>query len=148
MHKSVENTKNTHTGATGSVTDDQAVYRDYRVRKTQSVLKQCINKQIAFTEKYVNLSKKFLKDPSAMELDQIEVLNIKCTQALAGDLSSSDKSDESDGENEVKNMQTLLSRKKEFKAKSKTQSSTPKLQAITKIGCQDQATCLFIHNSL
>ena len=61
-----------------------------------------------------------------MELDQIEVLNIKCTQALAGEMSSSDKSDESDGENEVKNMQTLFSCKKKSKTKSKTQNSTSK----------------------
>ena len=53
-----------------------------------------------------------------MELDQIEVLNIKCQQALAGEMSSPDKSDESDREDQLKNMQTLLSCKKESKAKS------------------------------
>ena len=101
-------------GGPGSVShDDRVLYRDHRIRKTQSVLKQCINKKIAFRERYIDMSRKFLADPTKMDLDEIEVLNLKCQQALAGDISGSDKSDQSDDEADgAKNIQMLISRKR------------------------------------
>ena len=85
-------------GAVPLSSDDRAHYWQHRIRKTQSILKQCIKQKIAFREEYVEMSKKFLKDPSSMATDDIEVLNIKCTQALAGEMSSPEKSNESDNE--------------------------------------------------
>ena len=110
--KSGDQTQSTDSGA-GSVShDDRVIYRDYRIRKTQSILKQCINKKIAFRERYVDMSRKFLADPTKMDLDDIEVLNLKCQQVLAGDISGSDKSDQSDDEADgAKNIQTLISHK-------------------------------------
>ena len=74
--------------------NDKAVYRQYRIRKTRSVLKRCIAQKIAFKDEYVEMSRTFLSDPSQMDLDQLEILNIKCTQTLNGEMSDSDKSED------------------------------------------------------
>ena len=96
-----------------STPEDQVTYRKYRIRKTQGVLKQCTNQKISFRERYVELSKRFLTDPASMPLDEIEVLNLKCTQALQGEMSSPEKSDNSDSDEKPNTpMQPLLSRKK------------------------------------
>ena len=105
-------------GAVPLSSDDKAVYRQHRIRKTQSILKQCIKQKIAFREEYVEMSKKFLKDPSSMATDDIEVLNIKCTQALADEMSSPEKSNESDNEQSDHSVQGLLSCKKTTSSKA------------------------------
>ena len=116
MQKSRDQTQTTDGGA-GSVShDDRSIYRDYRICKTQSILKQCINKKIAFRERYIDMSRKFLTDPTKMDLDDIEVLNLKCQQALTGDISGSDKSDQSDDEADgAKHIQMLISHKCHWK---------------------------------
>ena len=105
-------------GAVPLSSDDRALYQQHRIRKMQSILKQCIKQKIAFREEYVEMSKKFLKDPSSMATDDIEVLNIKCTQALAGEMSSPEKSNESDNEQSDHSVQGLLSRKKTTSSKA------------------------------
>ena len=105
-------------GAVPLSSDDRALYRQHRIRKIQSILKQCIKQKIAFREEYVEMSKQFLKDPSSMTTDDIEVLNIKCAQALAGEMSSPEKSNESDNEQSDHSVQSLLSRKKTTSSKA------------------------------
>ena len=62
----------------------------YRVRKTSSLVQKCIAKGTKFPKYVVHLSKAFLTDPTSMELNDIEILNMRCTNALNQDHSSSD----------------------------------------------------------
>ena len=80
---------------------DRDVYRDYRIRKTASILKECIARKIPFHREYVELSVKFQTHIQSMSLPDIEVLNMKCQQALGGEISASD-SEHSEGEEEMK----------------------------------------------
>ena len=71
-------------------TPDRKAYRSYRVRKTSSLVQKGIAKGTKFPKYVVNLSKAFLTDPNSMELNDIEILNMRCTNALNQDHSSSD----------------------------------------------------------
>ena len=70
--------------------EDHKVYRSYRVRKMSSLVQKCIAKGIKFPKYVVDLSKAFLTDPDSMELNKIEILNMRCTNAMNQDHSSSD----------------------------------------------------------
>ena len=70
--------------------EDPKAYRAYRVRKTSSLVQKCIAKGTKFPKYVVDLSKAFLTDPTSMELNDIEILNMRCTNALNQDHSSSD----------------------------------------------------------
>ena len=70
--------------------EDRKAYRAYRVRKTSSLVQKCIAKGTKFPKYVVDLSKAFLTDPTSMELNDIEILNMRCTNALNQDHSSSD----------------------------------------------------------
>ena len=74
--------------------DDRAAYRSYRIRKTSSLIKECIAQKIGFKQKYVLLSKHFLNDVESMELHEIERLNMKCNQVLNNEASWSDSDEE------------------------------------------------------
>ena len=80
---------------------DRDVYHDYRIRKTASILKECIARKIPFHREYVELSVKFQTHIQSMSLPDIEVLHMKCQQALGGEISASD-SEHSEGEEETK----------------------------------------------
>ena len=54
-----------------------------------------------FTREYVELSVQFQKHIESMTLPDIEVLHMKCQQALGGEISTSD-SEHSKGEEELK----------------------------------------------
>ena len=97
--------------------EDPNMYRNYRICKTQHVLRDCIAQKIAFKDWYVEMSRVFLSDPSQMALKEIELLNMKCTQALSGEMS--EQSDTSDTE-DLKTAQSLLS----CKPKEKRQTSS------------------------
>ena len=79
------------------IKSDKDVYRQYRIRKTASILKECIARKIPFCREYVKLSVQFQKEIESMSLPDIEVLHMKCQQALGGEISASD-SDEGEGE--------------------------------------------------
>ena len=70
--------------------EDRKAYSCYRVRKTSSLVQKCIAKGTKFPKYVVNLSKAFLTDLDSMELNDIEILNMSCTNALNEDHSSSD----------------------------------------------------------
>ena len=70
--------------------EDCKAYRSYRVTKMSSLVQKCIAKGTKFPKYVVNLSKVFLTDPDSMELNDIEILNMRCTNALNQDHSSSD----------------------------------------------------------
>ena len=70
--------------------EDHKAYRSYRVRKTSTLVQKCIAKGIKFPKYVVDLSKAFLTDPDSMELNEIEILNMRCTNAMNQDNSSSD----------------------------------------------------------
>ena len=89
--------------------NDEATYRAYRIRKTHPLLKECIRLKIEFREKYVNMSKTFLETPDKMALPDIELLHLKCSQAIDGKVSDTDGS--SDSEDETCPV-PLMSRKK------------------------------------
>ena len=91
---------------------NREVYRDYCIRKTSNILKECIARKIPFRREYVELSVQFQKNIKAMSLPDIEVLHMKCQQALGGEISASD-SDHSKGEEETK---FLLCKTKKSKA--------------------------------
>ena len=55
-----------------------------------SLVQKCIAKGIKFPKYVVDLSKAFLTDPDSMELNEIEILNMRCTNAMNQDHSSSD----------------------------------------------------------
>ena len=76
---------------------DNDVYHEYCIRKTASILKECIARKIPFRREYVKLSVQFQKEIESMSLPDIEVLHMKCQQALGGEISASD-SDEGEGE--------------------------------------------------
>ena len=78
---------------------DREVYRDYRIHKTGNILKECIARKIPFRREYVELSVQFQKHIESMALPDIEVLHMKCQQALGGEISTSE-SDNSGGEEE------------------------------------------------
>ena len=80
---------------------DREVYRDYRIRKTSTILKECIVQKIPFCRQYVELSVQFQKHIESMSLPDIEVLHMKCQQALGGEISASD-SEHSEGEEKTK----------------------------------------------
>ena len=80
---------------------DRDVYHDYRIHKTASILKECIAQKIPFRREYVELSVPFQKHIETMTLPDIEVLHMKCQQALGGEISTSD-SEHSEGEEELK----------------------------------------------
>ena len=77
------------------------MYRDYRIRKTASILKECIAQKIPFSREYVELSVQFQKHIESMTLSDIEVLYMKCQQALEGEISASD-SEHSEGDEQSK----------------------------------------------
>ena len=83
------------------IKSDKDVYREYRIRKTASILKECIARKIPFRREYVELSVKFQTHIQSMSLPDIEVLHMKCQQALGGEISASD-SEHSEGEEETK----------------------------------------------
>ena len=60
---------------------DREVYQDYRIRKTSTILKECIAQKIPFHREYVELSVQFLKHIESMTLPDIGVLHMKCQQA-------------------------------------------------------------------
>ena len=60
------------------------MYRDYRIRKTATLLKECIARKIPFHREYVELSVEFQKHIESMSLPDIEVLHMKCQQTLGG----------------------------------------------------------------
>ena len=91
---------------------NREVYRDYHIRKTSNILKECIARKIPFRREYVELSVQFQRNIEAMSLPDIEVLHMKCQQALGGEISASD-SDHSEGEEETK---FLLRKTKKSKA--------------------------------
>ena len=64
------------------------MYRDYRIRKTASILKECIARKIPFCREYVELSVQFQKPIESLTLPDIEVLHMKCQQALGGEISA------------------------------------------------------------
>ena len=80
---------------------DRDMYHDYRICKTASILKECIARKIPFRREYVELSVQFQKHIESMTLPDIEVLHMKCQQALGGKISASD-SEHSEGEEESK----------------------------------------------
>ena len=55
-----------------------------------SLVQKCIAKGTNFPKYVVDLSKAFLTDPDSMELNDIEILNMRCTNALNQDHSSSE----------------------------------------------------------
>ena len=63
------------------------VYRSYRIRKMSNLVNKCILKGTKFPKYVVDLSKAFLTNPNTMELNDIEILNIRCTDALNQDYS-------------------------------------------------------------
>ena len=88
---------------------DDAIYRAYRIRKTHPLLKECIRLKIEFRDKYVNMSKTFLETPDKMSLPDIELLHLKCSQAIDGKVSDTEGS--SDSKDETCSV-PLMSRKK------------------------------------
>ena len=74
--------------------EDRKAYRSYRVRKTSSLVQKCIAKGTKFPKYVVDLSKAFLTDPDTMELNDMEILNMRCTNALNQDHSSSDSDED------------------------------------------------------
>ena len=77
------------------------VYHEYHIRKTAGILKECIARKIPFRREYVELSVQFQKHIESMSLPDIEVLHMKCQQALGGEISTSD-SEHSEGEEQMK----------------------------------------------
>ena len=65
--------------------EDCKAYRSYRVRKTSSLVQKCIAKGIKFPKYVVDLSKALLTDPNSMELNKIEILNMRCKNAINQD---------------------------------------------------------------
>ena len=61
---------------------DREVYHDYCICKTGTILKECIARKIPFRREYVELSVEFQKHIES--LPNIEVLHMKCQQALGG----------------------------------------------------------------
>ena len=87
--------------------EDRAAYRGYRIRKTTSLLKDCIEKKLGFKQKYVELSRKFYHDIDNMPLHEIEQLNMKCYQKLNNEASYSDSEDETDTKETLKRKQSV-----------------------------------------
>ena len=87
--------------------EDRSAYRGYRIRKTTSLLKDCIDKKLGFKQKYVELSRKFYHDIDNMPLHEIEQLNMKCSQKLNNEDSYSDSEDESDTKQTLKRKQSV-----------------------------------------
>ena len=67
--------------------EDRKAYRTYRIRKTSNLVNKCISKGTKFPKYVVDLSKAFLTNPDTMELNDIEILNMRCTNALNQDYS-------------------------------------------------------------
>ena len=80
---------------------DRKVYRSYQVRKMSSLVQKCIAKGIKFPKYVVDLSKAFLTDLNSMELNKIEILNMRCTNAKNQDNSSSDSDENTNNSGKV-----------------------------------------------
>ena len=93
---SSQNSKSKNIAQTIGTPEDRKAYRSYRVRKTSSLVQKCIAKGIKFAKYVVDLSKAFLTDPDSMELNEIEILNMRCTNAINQDHSSSDSDEHTD----------------------------------------------------
>ena len=87
--------------------EDRKAYRTYRIRKTSNLVNKCISKGTKFPKYVVDLSKAFLTNPDTMELNDIEILNMRCTNALNQDYSGSDSDDQ------TKNLKHFRNTKKE-----------------------------------
>ena len=74
--------------------EDRKAYRTYRIRKTSNLVNKCISKGTKFPKYLVDLSKAFLTNPDTMDLNDIEILNMRCTNALNQDYSGSDSDDQ------------------------------------------------------
>ena len=81
--------------------EDHKAYQSYRVRKTLSLVQKCIAKGTKLPKYVVNLSKAFLTDPNSMELNEIEILNMRCTNALNQDHSISDSDEHTEKSGKV-----------------------------------------------
>ena len=57
-------------------------------------MQRCIAKGTRFPKYVVDLSKAFLTDPDSMELNDIEILNMRCTNTLNQDYSGSDSDED------------------------------------------------------
>ena len=87
---SSQNSESKNIAQTIGTPDDHKAYRSNQVRKTSSLVQKCIAKGIKFPKYVVDLSRAFLTDPDSMELNKIEILNMRCTNAMNQDHSSSD----------------------------------------------------------
>ena len=98
---SSQNSESKNIAQTIGTPEDRKAYRSYRVRKTSSLVQKCIAKGTKFPKYVVNLSKAFLTDPNSMELNDIEILNMRCTNALNQDHSSSDSDEHTEKSGKV-----------------------------------------------
>ena len=97
---SSQNSGSKNIGQSIGTLEDRKAYQSYRVRKTSSLVQKCIAKGTKFP-KYVVLSKAFLTDPDSMELNDIEILNMRCTNTLNQDHSSSDSEEDTEKSGKV-----------------------------------------------
>ena len=81
--------------------EDRKAYQSYRVRKMSSLVQKCIAKGTQFSKYVVDLSKAFLTDPNSMELNDIEILNMRCANTLNQDHSSSDSDEHTEKSGKV-----------------------------------------------
>ena len=66
-----------------------------------SLVQKCIVKGTKFPKYVVDLSKPFLTDPNSMELNDIEILNMRRTNTLNRDHSSSDSDEHTEKSGKV-----------------------------------------------
>ena len=93
---SSQNSESKNIAQTIGTPEDHKAYRDYRIRKTSNLVNKCILKGTKFPKYVVDLSKAFLTNPETMELNDIKILNMRCTNALNQDYSGSDSDDQPD----------------------------------------------------
>ena len=98
---SSQNSESKNIAQTIGTPEDRKAYRSYRVRKMSSLVQKCIAKGIKFPKYVVDLSKAFLSDPNSMELNEIEILNMRCMNTINQDHSSSDSDEHTDKSGKV-----------------------------------------------
>ena len=98
---SSQNSESKNIAQTIGTLEDRKAYRSYRVRKMSSLVQKCIAKGIKFPKYVVDLFKAFLTETDSMELNEIEILNMRCTNAINQDHSSSDSDEHTDKSGKV-----------------------------------------------